>query len=92
LENRIVLIGAGSAQFGYSTIGDILQSKVLEGSHIVLLDINDEAVSGVGRKAQDFIQEHSLPFTVSHTTNREEALQGARFIVNSIEVGNRFEL
>jgi alpha-galactosidase len=92
VENRIVLVGAGSAQFGYGTIGDILQSKVLEGSHIVLLDINPEAVSTVGKKAQDFIEEHSLPFTVSATTDREEALEGANFIVNSIEVGNRFDL
>ena len=51
MENRIVLIGAGSAQFGYGTIGDILQSKVLDGSHIVLLDINPETVSAVGKKA-----------------------------------------
>ena len=92
MENRIVLIGAGSAQFGYGTIGDILQSNVLEGSHIVLLDINPEAVSVVGKKAQEFIHEHSLPFTTSATTDREEALQGANFIVNSIEVGNRFDL
>ena len=40
MKKRIVLIGAGSAQFGYGTIGDILQSKVLEGSEIVLHDIN----------------------------------------------------
>ncbi len=92
MQNRIVLIGAGSAQFGYGTIGDILQSKVLEGSHIVLLDINPESVAVVGKKAQDFINHHHLPFTISATTNREEALQGANFIVNSIEVGNRFDL
>jgi len=40
MQTRIVLIGAGSAQFGYGTIGDILQSELLEGSHIVLHDIN----------------------------------------------------
>jgi alpha-galactosidase len=33
-----------------------------------------------------------LPFTLSASTNRPEALQGADFIVSSIEVGNRFEL
>lgn len=92
MKNRIVLIGAGSAQFGYGTVGDILQSKVLEGSHIVLLDINAEAVSAVGKAAQDFIDAQSLPFTVSATTDREAALQGANFVVNSIEVGNRFDL
>jgi len=32
LENpKIVLIGARSAQFGYSTMGDIAQSEILTG-------------------------------------------------------------
>ena len=47
MQKRIVLIGAGSAQFGYGTMGDIFQSEVLEGSHIVLLDINPEALAVV---------------------------------------------
>jgi alpha-galactosidase/6-phospho-beta-glucosidase family protein len=65
---------------------------VLEGSHILLLDIHPETVGVVGNKAQYFIREHSLPFTVSTTTDREEALQGANFIVNSIELMDHFEL
>ena len=92
MGKRIVLIGAGSAQFGYGTIGDILQSKVLEGSHIVLHDINPVTLAAVEQAAKAFISEHNLPFTLSATTNRPEALQGADFIVSSIEVGNRFEL
>jgi alpha-galactosidase len=39
MKQRIVLIGAGSAQFGYGTIGDILQSKTLEGSHLSTIHI-----------------------------------------------------
>jgi alpha-galactosidase len=92
MEKRIVLIGAGSAQFGYGTIGDILQSKVLEGSHIVLHDINPNSLGIVEKTAQAFITEHNLPFSLSATTIRAEALKGADFIVSSIEVGNRFEL
>ena len=92
MGKRIVLIGAGSAQFGYGTIGDILQSKVLEGSHIVLHDINPNTMGVVAKTACDFIEQHKLPFTLSATTNRKEAFQGADFIINSIEVGNRFEL
>ena len=38
--NKIVLIGAGSTQFGLGTIGDIFKSKVLEGSTIVLHDLS----------------------------------------------------
>lgn len=92
MGQRIVLIGAGSAQFGYGTIGDILQSKVLEGSHIVLHDINPKTLAVVYETGKSFIEEHKLPFTISATTERTEALQGANFIVSSIEVGDRFEL
>jgi alpha-galactosidase len=92
MEKRIVLIGAGSAQFGYGTIGDILQSKVLEGSHIVLHDINPNTLAVVERNACAFVEAHKLPFTVCATVNRAEAFQGADFIISSIEVGNRFEL
>ena len=92
MKKRIVLIGAGSAQFGYGTIGDILQSKVLEGSHIVLHDINPATLKAVEENARAFIAEHKLPFTLSATTNRAEAFQGADFLISSIEVGNRFDL
>ena len=92
MQKRIVLIGAGSAQFGYGTLGDIFQSKVLEGSHIVLHDINPTTMGVVHKNACKFIEEHKLNYDVSATTNREEAFQGADFIINSIEVGDRFEM
>jgi alpha-galactosidase len=92
MGTRIVLIGAGSAQFGYGTIGDILQSTVLQGSHIVLHDINPDTLALVERNGRAFIEEHELPFTISATTSRPEALAGADFVIISIEVGNRFEL
>ncbi|HET59767.1 MAG TPA: alpha-glucosidase, partial [Chloroflexi bacterium] len=92
MKTRIVLVGAGSAQFGYGTMGDIFQSKLLENSHVVLLDINPEALAVVEKTGRDFIAEHNLPFTLSATTDRKEALQGAEYVVISIEVGPRFDL
>jgi len=89
---KIVLIGAGSAQFGCGTMGDIFQSGVLSGAHIALVDINGEALEKVRKIADAFISAHKLPFTVSATTDRRTALQGADFVIISIEVGNRFEL
>ena len=92
MRKRIVLIGAGSAQFGYGTIGDIFQSDVLADSHIVLHDINPVTMGVVKDTAEAFIDAHNLPTTISATTNRAEALQGADFVIISIEVGDRFEL
>ena len=92
MTKRFVLIGAGSAQFGYGTIGDIFQSDVLAGGHIVLHDINPVTMGVVQETSQAFIDAHNLPYTISATTNRAEALQGADFVIISIEIGDRFEL
>ncbi|NLE44458.1 MAG: alpha-glucosidase [Chloroflexi bacterium] len=92
MTNRIVLIGAGSAQFGLGTIGDICKSDVLKGSTIVLHDINAQALARVENAGRQYIEEHDLPFTLCATTSRQEALEGARFCISSIEVGDRFKL
>lgn len=92
MQKRIVLIGAGSAQFGYGTMGDIFQSETLKGSHIVLHDINPDSLGKVAAVGQQFIDEHDLPFTLTSTTSRPEALEGADYCVISIEIGDRFEL
>ena len=69
METRIVLIGAGSAQFGYGTIGDILQSKVLEGSHIVLHDINPTSLAIVEQTGKAYIEKNGLPKTLDGHTD-----------------------
>jgi len=89
---KIVLIGAGSAQFGLGMLGDIFMSPVLAGAEIDLVDINAENLAKVHGMAHAYIEANNLPFTVRATTDRREALPGASFVINSIEVGNRFEL
>jgi alpha-galactosidase len=90
--NRIVLIGAGSAMFGLGTLGDVFKSKALAGSHVVLHDINPDSLRRVQNIALREIQARQLPFTLSATTVREEALENADYCIISIEVGDRFEL
>ncbi len=89
---KLVLVGAGSSQFGCGTLGDIFSSKHLAGSEIVLLDINAKALEGVLATAKESIARHSLAYSVSATTDRRAAFKGADFIISSIEVGDRFKL
>jgi len=89
---KIVLVGAGSAQFGHGTLGDIFCSKRLYGSQIVLHDINPKTLDFVYRNAMAFIKQHALDFAVTATIDRRVAFKGADFIISSIEVGNRFQL
>jgi alpha-galactosidase len=92
MSQRIVLIGAGSAQFGFDMLGDIFHSRLLAGSAVVLHDIDAAALRQVESAAAAFVREHRLPFAVSATTDRAAALQGADFCVIAIEVGDRFRL
>ncbi len=89
---KIVLVGAGSLQFGLGMLGDIFQSKVLSGSEVTLLDINQVAVDKVHRIAEGFVKDHGLDYTVSATLDRKAAFKGADYIISSIEVGDRFKL
>lgn len=89
---KIVLVGAGSAQFGCGILGDIFNSRRLAGSEIVLHDINGETLKIVNDTAKAFIAAKGLKYSVSATTDRKAAFRGASFIVSSIEVGNRFQL
>ncbi len=89
---KIVLVGAGSAQFGFGTLGDIFQSKKLAGSEICLVDIDQKALSHVADIARKFIKENNLDFTITASTDRTSVLPGSDAVVISIEVGKRFPL
>ena len=89
---RIVLIGAGSAIFGLGTISDIFNSQVLEGSTIVLHDINQSAFKKTIDTAEEYKSKLSRNYKIEATTERVKALEKADFCVISVEVGNRFDL
>ena len=90
--NKIVLIGAGSQNFGLGIIGDIFKSKVLEGSQIVLHDINAKSLKLTDSIANNFKEKLNVNYEISSTTSRTEALRDANFCIISIEVGHRFDL
>ena len=90
--NKIVLIGAGSANFGLGTIGDIFKSKILEGSTVTLHDINAQALENTKKIALEYKEKIKVNYNIEATTNRAEALKDAKFCIISIEVGNRFDL
>jgi alpha-galactosidase len=90
--SKIVLVGAGSAQFGYGTLGEVFSSESLRECEVVLLDINPEALKVVQDTARGYIEANGIPTRVSATTDRAKAFAGADFVIISIEVGDRFEL
>ena len=92
MKQKIVLIGAGSANFGLEAVSDIYRSKILEGSEIVLHDTDETSLKETQAVADKYKGQFGVNFNVSSSTNRKEALKGADVVVISIEVGPRFGL
>ena len=89
---KIVLFGAGSAQFGYGTLGEIFYSSLLTGAEVALVDINQQALDAVYKDGLTFIEKNKLDFKLSAYTDRKEALKNADYVIISIETGERFRL
>lgn len=84
---KITFIGAGSVVFTLHLLGDILSFPELAEAEIALMDIDPErlhiAEIMVKRVAESL---HAHP-TIKAYANRKEALQGADYVINTIQVG-----
>src|SRR6476659_4748090 len=84
---RIVLVGAGSVEFTRNLLGDILTSPALRDSHIALHDLDPERLAPALRMARWTASALGAERTLSAHLDRRQALAGADFVVNTIQVG-----
>ena len=89
---KIVLIGAGSQNFGLGIISDIFKSQSLEGCEIFLHDIDKTTLANTKIISNDYKEKLGVNIDIKASTSRKEALEGATFCIISIEVGKRFDL
>ena len=92
MENRIVLVGAGSTSFGPSMFTDIYHNSKLEGSTIVLHDIDIDKLRIIYELLEAENELINNKFNLEYTTNRSQAFKDANFIISSIEIGDRMKL
>ena len=89
---KIVLIGAGSANFGANSVATLLREPSLRGSTIALVDLNAEGLALVHRLCERMNREWEAGVTIVSDTDRCAVLADADFVVCAIEVGPREEL
>lgn len=92
LEKKIVMVGAGSISFGPSMFNDIYLSNELDGSTIVLHDINKSKLEMIYELLLVENEISNNKFNLEMTVNRKKAFEDADFIISSIEVGDRMKL
>ncbi|MDO6542249.1 alpha-galactosidase [Photobacterium sanguinicancri] len=84
---QITIIGAGSVMFTRQICSALLSYPAVAGSTITLMDIQSEVLKRSGQVVAKMIEQANLPVTVKMTTNQYDALQGADFVINAIQVG-----
>jgi alpha-galactosidase len=84
---KIALIGAGSHVFSQNLITHILSYPELRDSSIALMDIAQEPLELITAFANKIVKQHGFSTKIESTTNRREALQGADYVINTIQVG-----
>ncbi len=89
LPTKIVVVGAGSASFGLNTLAALMGSERLRGGHLALVDRNAETLELVKRLAERLNRDWHAQMQISAHARHNEALEGAQFVVLSIEVAPR---
>lgn len=88
---KITFMGAGSSVFAKNVLGDSMFSEALRESEIALYDIDAERLeeSYIMVKAlNNNINENRAKITKYHDVpNRKDALRGADFVVDAIQIG-----
>ena len=84
---RIVLVGAGSVEFTRNLLGDFLSYPELRDAEIVLHDIDGDRLATAERMARWTADALGAAPTIRGSLDRHEALAGADFVVNTIQVG-----
>lgn len=84
---KITMVGAGGMSFGPSMVNDVVNTPELAGSRLVLHDINAERLQRAYAFAVKLNAAHGAPVVLDRTTDPAAALDGARFVLSSAEVG-----
>ena len=84
---KITLIGAGSTVFTRNLLGDLLSWPELAGAEIALHDIDAHRLGLSEQVAHRIAGALGVSPVITASTDRRAALDGARFVLNTIQVG-----
>ena len=84
---KITFIGAGSTVFAKNVLGDCMQTPALQGFELALFDIDQQRLKDSENMLNNLRQSSGSTCVVKAYTDRKEALRGAKYVINAIQVG-----
>lgn len=85
-NKKIVVIGAGSAEFGCVTLLGMMKLQGLHGFELVLVDIDEEKLKAITALAGKMNQAWRADMKISSTKDRTKALPGAGYVMLSVAI------
>lgn len=87
MKRKISVIGAGSGIFSLNMIKDLCLTPNLRDSEVCFMDINEQRLEASYRLCKRYSNETGAALTITKTTNREECLEHADYIINTVLTG-----
>lgn len=84
---KITIIGGGSYSWAFGFVRQFIDSEVLKGSMIHLMDINSEALHLVHQAVDIYNSKKSKTVTIESSTDLNRALEEADFVIVAISTG-----
>lgn len=84
---KVTIIGGGSYLWAFGFARQFVLSEHLRDVHLVLMDIDPEALGLVAAAAERINRAHGSPVKVETSADLDAALQGADFVVTCISTG-----
>ncbi|AFC28765.1 MelA2 [Paenibacillus mucilaginosus 3016] len=87
MADKITFLGAGSTVFAKNVLGDVMLTSALQEFELALFDIDLERLKDSENMLNNLKATAGSGCVVKAYTDRKEALRGAKFVVNAIQVG-----
>jgi alpha-galactosidase len=84
---KVAIIGAGSVGFTKTLISDLLKVPEFADVEFALTDLNAHNLDMIHQIISSIVTVNNLPAKITATTNRREAISGARYIMSCVRVG-----
>jgi alpha-galactosidase len=84
---RVAMIGAGSIGFTRRIMMDLLAVPEFRNTEFSFMDIDPEGLEMSTNLCRKMIADNDLPATITATTDRRAALQGADYVLSFVRVG-----
>ena len=92
MKTKISILGAGSGTFSLSLIRDFCLTPNLQSCELCFMDINEERLNASHDLCMRLTREMGVPLTLTKTTDLEEALTGASYVICTILIGGYYRL